>query len=738
MSSSGGKDEVLADYAVAVRALVPEALGFYCHGGAGLLLWSEPAREMSLDPAWEQRIAILLQPGAPPGGPERLVSDRAVAYLLPITGGAANEPILGLLTVMVAAADGAQPATDFVGRLRPILRTLGREVSLRRRLLEAQRKLNVQAAEERLLHEIDKTAQRKGETAEILGYVAALCRQHLRLDTVAISVPEKHISLVQGGRLSAIQVEGMVRDLGDADPEVTRAGIWKDQDTFVIPVRYSHQEVPGVLALAGWGSRPDFSDRRCARIARYIASHVATIIEREYDGLTGLLAWPSFETRLNNACQDESSGQHVVVYLDIDGLHVVNETLGRGVGDEIVMALARLMREELKDGVVARVSGDAFAALLPFTRIDDARERVDSVCKRFRELEYRGTNSVYRPSVSIGVGPLVNEDSESGGPLATAQVACRAAKDRGRNRVEAYQCADLSIVQRLDDIQRVGHVRSAIDRNRLTLLAQPILPTSKRTGHPYWEILVRLLDDNDQVLLPADFISAAERYKLMEDLDRWVVATTLASLGPCSATLASSNARFAINLSGQSLGSEKFLEFIEQQLAATAVPASLICFEITESVAVANMQQAQTLMQSLKRLGCHFSLDDFGTGLSSFAYLKLFPVDTLKIDGSFVRDLSANVVSQSVVAAISEVARVMKLETVAEFVENQPTLDLLSRLGVTWGQGYLLGVPESLAKVLSPYITHAPPVAPSVPAVDSPAAVPDVTAAIAEAGASSS
>jgi Amt family ammonium transporter len=217
----------------------------------------------------------------------------------------------------------------------------------------------------------------------------------------------------------------------------------------------------------------------------------------------------------------------------------------------------------------------------------------------------------------------------------------------------------------------------------------------------YFEVLVRLVDDAGQHVAPGEFMSAAERYQLMEELDRWVVATTLRMVADSGQRLRSGEVRFAINLSGQSLGSDSFLEFAESAIQRSGVAPDLITFEITESVAVARMQQAQAFMHALKKLGCHFSLDDFGTGLSSFAYLKLFPVDTLKIDGSFIRDLPTNVVSQSVVAAIAEVARVMQLETVAEYVQDQLAVDLLRNLNISYAQGYFVGTTALLAQQIS-------------------------------------
>jgi EAL domain-containing protein (putative c-di-GMP-specific phosphodiesterase class I) len=285
--------------------------------------------------------------------------------------------------------------------------------------------------------------------------------------------------------------------------------------------------------------------------------------------------------------------------------------------------------------------------------------------------------------------------------LAPAQVACQAAKERGRGRVELYQQGDASIIQRLDDIHQVGHIRSAIENNRMTLVAQPIVAIQPgKTAAYYYEVLVRLIDSDGAHVMPADFFSAAERYQLMEELDRWVVTETLQLLAARMGDFEDLSLRIAINLSGQSLGSEQFLPFVVEQIKTSGVPARMLSFEVTETVAVANLQRAQKFMHTLKDLGCRFSLDDFGTGLSSFAYLKLFPVDTLKIDGSFVRDITTNVTSQSVVAAIAEVARVMQLQSVAEYVQDEEAMVLLKDLGVTWGQGFLLGAPEPLAEKL--------------------------------------
>lgn len=696
----GEKDLVLGDYAALLRMALPAVRGVHCYGGRGALIWGD--ERVRAGEAVLRAVRRLLANARTPLLPSRLDDAGHSVLLLPFSGEERPETCLGVLVVTLDVQAGDLSAEDCAQRVAPILHTLAREMGLRLRAVEAQRKLSVQAAEERLLHEIEQQTAATGDSALLLERIADACQRHLQVDSLVISLPEKAIELVRGERFVGGDGQQHGHDPVVPPIDTMRRGQWSDEDTLVVPLHCPGDGRTGMLGLAGWGRRSGFSQRRCMRIARYVASHIEAILSRDYDALTGLLTWPALEQRLEQMRLEPDADQHAMVYVDLDGLHVVNETLGRRVGDEILQSLATILREELAGGIIGRVAGDAFAALLPWADQRTARQQAEQVCRRIRAIEYRVAGSVCRASASIGIGPLAGGGAGApGGPLATAQVACRAAKDRGRDRVEAYESADESIVRRLDDIQRVGHVREAIDRDRLVLLAQPIVATQGDARPRYWEVLVRLLDDDGRYIAPANFLSAAERYQLMEELDRWVVGTALDQIAPCRHQLAQAGARIAINLSGQSLGSEGFQEFIAGALADSGVPARLVCFEITESVAVANMQRAQALMHALKRLGCRFSLDDFGTGLSSFAYLKLFPVDTLKIDGSFIRDLVTNAVSQSVVAAISEVARVMQLDTVAEYVEDEATLSLLARLGITWAQGFHLGHPQPLAEVLA-------------------------------------
>jgi len=708
MEGGNEREQVLADYGALLRAFLPQVSGFYSYSQDGSSLWSaEPNPPVPLTTDYQTALTALL---TEPGGASRVELGPTVAYLVSLLN-EKRQP-LGALVLLVPAGAATMTAADCAALVLPASRTLERELSLRVRLLEGYRKLSVQAAEERLLHEVEHAVQGPPDCQAMLGRILGLCRHYLQLQTAALLIPGKSIALLHGESLSRVRLQSLLDNARDAAADA------EGSDLSTVPVKGAAGTSIGVLVLQGWKG-PEFSARRRARVARYVVTHIESVLARAYDGLTGLSSWPVFELLMTATMVRSVGHPPTLMYLDIDRLHVANDSLGRDVGDQVLASLGLILREELAGHATTRIASDRFAALLMDTDQETARQLGERVAARFRQLVFGQGDRLYRPSVSIGIAcvsdvemPAAAADgSVDGGALATAQVACSAAKDRGRDRVEIYQSADLSIVQRFDDIHLVGHISNAIERGRLALLGQPIVavkPDGGTNDRPYFEVLVRLLGDDGRQMLPAEFLSAAERYQLMEALDRWVVASTLELIGRDAPRLQAAGARFAINLSGQSLGSEPFLGFVQQQLERSGVPPGMVCFEITETVAVANLQRAQTFMQTLRRTGCHFSLDDFGTGLSSFAYLKLFPVDTLKIDGSFIRDLSTNVVSQSMVAAIAEVARVMRLDTVAEFVENEATLSLLGKLGITWAQGYFLGEPALLSQGIASLLASSP------------------------------
>jgi diguanylate cyclase (GGDEF)-like protein len=705
MSQAKEISQVLGDYALCIRALLPETRAVICHDEHGRILWQTKLPSGSELPAELGAVVHQLLAAESEADVSSVVPGSALtAHVLRLNG--QNGRGLGTLSILLDSARKARPPAEIAGALKPAIRNLQRDLNLRLRLAEAQKRVALQTAEETLLHDVEQVVHERRGCESLLRDIVSLCHKHLGVGGVVLMMPDKRIGLVQGDAISRQDAERIAQSLpptlddsgvieGPADLKAVRG------DLLCMPLLQGGRIITGVLAMANWEAS-GFSERRRARVARYVASHIEFVINRNYDPLTGLIAWPVFERELREAKagNNQESDVCTVMYFDIDRLHVVNESMGRDCGDEILTRFAVLARDNLAGHSVSRIASDSFAALLRGIPPEAAQAKAQAICDGFRELVYTRGNQTFRPSVSIGVG-LLGSAEESGGPLATAEVACKAAKDRGRGRVELYEDGDKSIVRRLDDIQLIGFVRSAIENDRLHLMAQPIVSLRPGATARYYEILVRMIGAGGKHLAPSEFMSTAERYQMMEELDRWVVSRSLNMIGAKSAELHAADLRFAINLSGQSLGSEHFLPFVMAELERTKVPPGMISFEITESVAVTRMQQAQNLMHSLQRAGCKFALDDFGTGLASFAYLKLFPVNTLKIDGSFIRDVVTNVVSQSMVAAISEVARVMNLETVAEFVQDDAALQLLRDLGITWAQGYLLGVPEPLTQVIN-------------------------------------
>jgi EAL domain-containing protein (putative c-di-GMP-specific phosphodiesterase class I) len=285
--------------------------------------------------------------------------------------------------------------------------------------------------------------------------------------------------------------------------------------------------------------------------------------------------------------------------------------------------------------------------------------------------------------------------------FAAAETACKAANDRGRNRVELYQEADESIVRRFTDINLIADLRAAIAEDRLELNAQLIVPLGNHNGPPHFEILLRMVGENGEIVGPDHFMSAAHRYQLMPTLDRWVIKHALEMLTPHAELLRSSQIVFAINFSGQSLQDADFTEHVARLIESSGLTPSNLCFELTESAAIGNLNRAEVLMRRLRKLGCNIALDDFGTGLSSLAYLRTLPIGMLKIDGSFVRDVCKDPRAESMVQTIAQLARAMSLTTVAEYVETDEIRTRITALGVDYGQGFAIGRPVPLVDVVA-------------------------------------
>ena len=429
--------------------------------------------------------------------------------------------------------------------------------------------------------------------------------------------------------------------------------------------------------------------RRAERQLSYHASH---------DALTGLLNRREFERRLERilatATQEES---HAVVYLDLDQFKVVNDTCGHVAGDELLRQVSAVLASQVrKRDTLARLGGDEFGVLLEHCHEEQALRIAHQMREALQDLRFVWEDRGFTIGASIGLVPIDPGVDTLATVFRAADDACYAAKDRGRNRVHLYQHDDHDLAQRHGEMQWVQHIQEALAESRFTLYYQPIIPLGE-SGRPHGEVLLRLLNRDGTLIPPSAFIPAAERFNQMQAIDRWVVRSVFAALHDPDAVMPSGSV--AINISGQSLSDCQFLEFVEQQIEDCEVVLEQVCFEITETAAISNLSDAKRFFSALKPRGCRFALDDFGSGLSSFAYLKTLPVDFLKIDGGFVRDIARDPIDHAMVEAIHRIGHEMGLETIAESVEDESILAPLRAIGVDYAQGYAVGRPRPLRKL---------------------------------------
>lgn len=440
-----------------------------------------------------------------------------------------------------------------------------------------------------------------------------------------------------------------------------------------------------------------------ARQLGYQASH---------DMLTGLLNRREFEKRLDAAIK-EARGRdciHALFYMDLDQFKVVNDTYGHGAGDELLRQLAGRFAAAIREhDILARLGGDEFGILLRDCPMDKAGRIAEQIRQTVRDFRFVWQDRTFEIGVSIGVVPI---DSNSGSMidvLSYADAACYVAKDAGRNRVHLYSSDDKAIARHHREMEWIHRIHDAFEENRFVLYFQPIAPLKDGPGQrEHGEILMRIVDKDGKVIAPMQFIPAAERYNLMPIIDRWVVRTTLGKMREAQGPAESPPFHCSINLSGQSLNDEHFMEFVITNIHESDVAGEHICFEITETAAITNLGRARQFIKTLKQMGCYFSLDDFGSGLSSFAYLKGLDVDYLKIDGAFVKDIATDVVDRAMVASICEIGHVMGLKTIAEFVENDAIIAVLKELGVDYAQGYGVARPQPLDNVVARLVAAGP------------------------------
>lgn len=464
-------------------------------------------------------------------------------------------------------------------------------------------------------------------------------------------------------------------------------------DGSVAPICSRNEDVIGAVVVF----RDITQNRVLARQLSWQASH---------DFLTGLLNRRDFEQQLTQAIDSTRTHQkkHSLCYLDLDQFKVVNDTCGHAAGDELLRQLARLMGKQLRvDDILARIGGDEFGIILNNCSLDNAVGLMDKLLHTLQGFRFVWHDNTFSIGASAGLVEINQECGDINSVLGAADAACFAAKNRGRNRFHVYRANDEILATQRGERQWVARILKALEQDRFCLYQQAIVPIhATEGGVTHYELLVRMISETGEVIPPMAFVPAAERYGLMPKLDRWVISSffTLYQKYYKTHTIPQQNSEepdymplYCINLSGMSINDDYLSAFLKEQFTLHEILPQTICFEITETAAITNLSRAADLIQEIKNLGCAFALDDFGSGMSSLAYLKMLPVDYVKIDGNFIRNIIQDPVDSVMVESITRIGHELGIQTIAEFVENEEILAKLQLLGVDYAQGYGIGRP---------------------------------------------
>lgn len=488
--------------------------------------------------------------------------------------------------------------------------------------------------------------------------------------------------------VSSRTIEGRVMNINPLGVLVARDGAESAIEDSAAPIRDSDGGIIGYVVVFHDVSHA----RRLTRQLFWQANH---------DALTGLGNRLEFETVMAQMWDSAKfhNKHHALIYMDLDQFKIVNDMCGHAAGDELLRQLAVIILAKVRTGdSLFRLGGDEFGILLNGCPIDRAERIANEIRVLIEEFHFVWQDKSFGISASIGLVSISADNASMESLLAAADAACYVAKEKGRNRVQVFEPSNTELAMREGEMRWLPRINSAIDEDRLRLYFQKITNVQEGDvlGRTQYEILLRMEDEQGTIVPPQAFIPAAERYNLMPKIDRWVIRHVLDWITQHAAQVKAASTIY-INLSGQSLNDDDFLSFVAAQLKRLDGSGIKIGFEITETAAIANLSRAKHLIVTLKALGCSFALDDFGSGMSSFAYLKHLPIDKLKIDGIFVRDMANDRVDYAMVEAINRIGHLMGIQTVAEFVENDAILQCLKTLGVDFAQGYAIHKPESLA-----------------------------------------
>lgn len=611
---------------------------------------------------------------------------------------AADSMPLGALIIELGGGSSRSTPSMVVSMLRPVLDCLESKLAFERGTFAAERSAGLDLLLRADEHDSDDTNALKD--------LVQHCARELRCVTGALLVPDQNIEHTWSADDPTAQTQLLDRTqkhllawarLNNRPLVVNRAAKGAAYKILSCPLRDPNGVVLGLIALFRSVEADDF-EARDVRILEFVSRKAVAILGSEYDALTGLPNRMIFERRAQRALD---SAPAAVLYVDVDRLEAINEAFGLSAGDEVIQRVGALVQQAVgADALASRIAGDRFAVVLPDGTLAQASEVAARILGAVSQLGYLDGSEALPVSVSIGavVGPAGDRLPHL---LAAAELACKRAKGKGGGRVAAVEDpAALPAVAAREAIA-AAELRDALASNQFQLDAQPIVGLRGR-GAPIagYEVLVRLRNAAGEISSPDNFLAACAEYGMLPALDRWVLHAAVEALRPHAEALASASAFFAVNVSGQSLQSQKYAAFALETLSAAALAPSLFCFELKEPDAVAHLGAADALIRDLTQAGAKVALDNFGCGLSSLAHLKQLPVSFLKIDGGFVRRMTVDRIAESIVSAIARAAQTLGVPTIAEHVESAAAAERLLELDVTLGQGFHLGRPQPFAEAV--------------------------------------
>jgi diguanylate cyclase (GGDEF)-like protein len=717
-TTAGGRgksslSDVFASYGDLAKRLLPAATRISWYGSDGTREWFDGDARIP-----ERGLQDVLEPILKRGVPEPQavrLSDTLTAVAAPVV---LDGKILSILLVHMPCEQShtdRRVMNEVVGAASPLLDCMCRELNQIGRKAMKSATLTERTEELEWLFALTESLHSNSNDPRAISQLMGAAVERMKCCFGAVFVPEHaielryeslvHIDIQAAGTFERSQPFFMNYIQRRKQPlianKVSGGTNMPQFKLLVVPIQPHKDKLIGFVAFLKQSSLPNFG-RRQLFLARHIGHQIGSLLEAQYDLATGLLTRNAFEQDVGRVLGNDSDRPHALVYFDIDRLHVINDTLGFDAGDEAIVRIADLLRPPtLPDNLIAcRMGGDSFVVYLPDHDAEQAAARARKVIEQAGECNV-GTEDHRVPlSLRAGVVRMFKLENGVGGPIATAQVACKSAKEHGGGRAEIYLDIDDSMMRRRQDIHDVSNLRSALVEGRFCLYGQKIV--SAKDGHELRSIecLIRMLGPDGDIIGPNEFLPSAQRYQMLQSIDHWVISNALRQLKPYRSVLLDSHITIAINISGQSIQDEVFVDAIERWLMESMVAPGLIRFEITETAAISNLARAERLIRKLRQYGCGFALDDFGTGVNSLSYLKCLPVTCVKIDGSFIRDLLSNSRSDIVVQTIVQMSKSLGMECVAEQVETMPIARRLQELGVDYLQGYVMHRPEPLQTVL--------------------------------------